>query len=279
MNEILIFGDSFADKNFRHIDEETWYDKLDTSSLTKSPNSTSVVNYAINGIGASRLIKIFEKEIRKYDISDLSDKFLVIVLSDCYKFDLDYLPDVTHAHYSISLRDFDNADEFIKRYHIKDHADFYRDNFERIKNDYNSFYSNGVNQLLPIHCIQYFLHMSSFFKKVIIWPSNEVYLQNEISKEIGCDFNMTEKLISRVENLYFVRKSFYEILTEQEKVSDEKNSFLQLTSIMSYRSDHHKSVFINDNNLNNHLTATNHRRIFHLIYNWFFKNKKVNYDN
>ena len=55
MNEILLFGDSFADNEYRFDGEKTWYDKLDIKK-----------NYAIQGIGITRLIKIFENEIQKF---------------------------------------------------------------------------------------------------------------------------------------------------------------------------------------------------------------------
>lgn len=235
MSEILIFGDSFADKNFKFNNQKTWYDKLD-----------NVSNYAKMGIGATRLIKIFENEIKQYNINDLSDKFLVVILADCYRLDLDYLPKLTHQHLGLTINDFDDVYEFLRKSKLRNHNEFYLENFDRVKKDYKSFYSNGVNQLLPIHCIQYFLNVTNLFKKVIIWPTNQVYVNNETSKKIGCDFSITNELISKNEKLYFVKNSFYDIELEQN--SDEV--------------------------LNNHLTPENHERVYNLIQNWFYKDEK-----
>lgn len=240
MNEILLFGDSFADNEYRFNGEKTWYDKLDIKK-----------NYAIQGIGITRLIKIFENEIQKFKLSDLNDKFLLIILADCYRFDFDYLPDIKMSANAKMICNYKNADVFLKDNNILKHIDFYRTNFDRIKRDYDSFYSNLLNQLLPVQSIHYFLNFSSYFKKVILWPSNQVYLENEVSRQIGCDFNIVNELIVENKNLYFVRKSFYDIVLEQDS----------------------------NENLNNHLEYENHEKVFNLIYNWFFKNKKVNYDN
>ena len=86
---------------------------------------------------------------------------------------------------------------------------------------------------------------------MILWPSNQVYLENEVSRQIGCDFNIVNELIVENKNLYFVRKSFYDIVLEQDS----------------------------NGNLNNHLEYENHEKVFNLIYDWFYNNKKVTYDN
>ena len=132
------------------------------------------------------------------------------------------------------------------------YIDFYHANFDRIKKDYNSFYSNGLNQLLPIHCIHYFLNFVNYFKKVIIWPANQVYLENNISNEIGCDFFNLNRLIENKKQLYFVKKSFYDIKLDQ---SDD------------------------DKRINNHLSLKNHNLVYNLIFEWFFNDRKILYGN
>ena len=85
-----------------------------------------------------------------------------------------------------------------------------------------------------------------------IWPANQVYLENNISNEIGCDFFNLNRLIENKKQLYFVKKSFYDIKLDQ---SDD------------------------DKRINNHLSLKNHNLVYNLIFEWFFNDRKILYGN
>lgn len=237
-----IFGDSFSDDLFVFKDHKNWYDYLD-----------NVSNFSHYGIGATRLFKIFLQQISivNFDVKNVN---LIYLLPDCYRLDLDYLPDFKLSANAKNLRDIllNNEDKKLILNNIKKHKNFLNDNSQKIFDDYESFYRLGITEIFPVLMISTIFSFSSMFNKVIIIPCNNVYFQHNDTRSLNIDFSFIDFISEKYSNVYYLKQSLLDLSNSEGNMNEK------------YKLD----------NRNNHLKENSHIILKNTIIEWFYNNIK-----
>ena len=179
---IDIFGDSFSDTSKRNQDSDTWTDILEEKY------DYTIRNFSKYGTGAQWNVEKFMQ------LEDYGD-FLLFCLPDVNRISFDYLGtdhDAAHALLIYNLmtanKDFEFPDTFTEK--IVDQSD-------KIFNDFESFYTSGLQRILEVLFVTFILSKSIHYKKILIWPSSG----------IGFPFRYYNRKIEIPDNCYIVSKS------------------------------------------------------------------------
>ena len=156
---IDIFGDSFSDTSIKQQDTDTWTDIL------RNKYKFNLRNYSKHGTGLQWSIEQFLK-------LETHGDYLLFCLADMNRVAFEYIKDEEQAHALLLYNMLnDNNHDFpdtINKDVIK--------KSKKIFNDYESFYSTGLNRLLEVLFVSFIFSKSkfSFFSCFTVLPKTPV---------------------------------------------------------------------------------------------------------
>ena len=229
---IDIFGDSFSDTSIKQQDTDTWTDIL------RNKYKFNLRNYSKHGTGSQWSIEQFLK-------LETHGDYLLFCLADMNRVAFEYIKDEEQAHALLLYNMLnDNNHDFpdtINKDVIK--------NSKKIFNDYESFYSTGLNRLLEVLFVSFIFSKSKHYRKILIWPSSG----------LGYPFRFYNDRIEIPDNGYIMHKSIHLISTRELQIEEPEKG---------------NTFTFGKDKRNNHMSYENHI-IFAKQVNDFFINDTI----
>jgi hypothetical protein len=177
--EVWIFGDSYADKNYKMSDHVTWPEMLD--------QKYNVKNFALVGTGPTWSLNLLINELKNNDTNKVS---VIFLSSNTERLDLSFLED----NHQVMLKIFDANGKAEKK--LKKRYTNYLDFIKKLLMYYVFTPSFKNTELLKI--IGVLKLLSDNFEKILVWPI----------------FEETTQTIRNSEKFYFVKNKLKNLDSE-----------------------------------------------------------------